>query len=88
MMSEAAAIAERIGIRLRVDMARRLAGAAALGPHKMSMLQDLERGRSLEIEPMVGAVHELGRLAQVPTPAVDIVLALVRQRAASACRVG
>jgi 2-dehydropantoate 2-reductase len=81
MMTEAAAIAERIGLRLRVDMARRLEGAAALGPHKMSMLQDLERGRSMEIEPMVGAVQELGRLTRVPTPAVDIVLALIRQRA-------
>ena len=81
MMSEAAAIAERIGVRARVDMARRLAGAAKLGPHKMSMLQDLERGRSMEIEPMVGAVQELGRLTSVPTPAVDIVLALIRQRA-------
>jgi 2-dehydropantoate 2-reductase len=81
MMTEAAAIADRIGVRTRVDMARRLAGASELGPHKMSMLQDLERGRSMEIEPMVGAVQELGRLTGVPTPAVDIVLALIRQRA-------
>jgi 2-dehydropantoate 2-reductase len=84
MMTEAASIAECIGVRLRVDMARRLDGAAALGAHKMSMLQDLERGRSMEIEPMVGAVQELGRLTGVPTPAVDIVLALMRQRAATA----
>ena len=84
MMTEAAAIAERIGVRLRVDMARRLEGAAALGPHKMSMLQDLERGRSMEIEPMVGAVQELGRLTGVPTPTVDVVLALIRQRAITA----
>jgi 2-dehydropantoate 2-reductase len=81
MMTEAAAIAERVGVRLRVEMARRLEGAAALGPHKMSMLQDLERGRSMEIEPMVGAVQELGRLTGVPTPTVDVVLALIRQRA-------
>jgi 2-dehydropantoate 2-reductase len=74
MMTEAAAIAECIGVRLRVDMARRLDETAALGAHKMSMLQDLERGRSMEIEPMVGAVQELGRLTGVPTPTVDIVL--------------
>ena len=86
MMSEAAAIAERIGIRLRVDGDRRLDGAAALGAHKMSMLQDLERGRSMEIEPMVGAVQELGRLTGVATPAVDIVLALVRVRARTATK--
>jgi 2-dehydropantoate 2-reductase len=84
MMTEAATIAERVGVRLRVDMARRLEGAAALGPHKMSMLQDLERERSMEIEPMVGAVQELGRLTGVPTPTVDVVLALIRQRAITA----
>ena len=84
MMREAAAIADRIGLRLRVDIERRLDGAAALGAHRMSMLQDLERGRPMEIEPMVGAVQELGRIARVPTPAVDIVLALIRQRARTA----
>jgi len=84
MMTEAAAIAGRIGLRVRVDMARRLEGAAALGAHKMSMLQDLERGRSMEIEPMVGAVQEIGRLTGVPTPAIDTVLALIRLRARTA----
>ena len=79
-----AAIAGRIGLRVRVDMARRLEGAAALGAHKMSMLQDLERGRSMEIEPMVGAVQEIGRLTGVPTPAIDTVLALIRLRARTA----
>ena len=81
MMTEAAAIAERLRVRLRVDIDRRIAGAAAVGPHKMSMLQDLERGRSMEIEPLVGVVQEMGRLTGVPTPAIDIVLALIRQRA-------
>jgi 2-dehydropantoate 2-reductase len=84
MMTEAAAIAERLGIRLRVGMEKRLDGAGALGAHKMSMLQDLERGRSMEIEPIVGVVQELGRLTRIPTPAVDIVLALIRQRAQTA----
>ena len=62
--------------------------AAAVGAHKLSMLQDLERGRSMEIEPMVGAVQELGRLTAVATPAIDIVLALIRQRASSRGTVG
>ncbi|HEX9301184.1 MAG TPA: 2-dehydropantoate 2-reductase [Casimicrobiaceae bacterium] len=84
MMTEAAAIAERLSVQLRVDMERRIAGAAAIGPHKMSMLQDLERGRSMEIDPLVGVVQELGRLTGVATPAIDIVLALIRQRARSA----
>jgi 2-dehydropantoate 2-reductase len=81
MMLEMAAIGERLGLKLRVDVDRRIDGASALGSHKMSMLQDLERGRSMEIEPLVGVVQELGRLTGMPTPTVDIVLALVRQRA-------
>jgi 2-dehydropantoate 2-reductase len=84
MMAEAEAIGERLGRRLRVDADRRIDGMAALGAHKMSMLQDLERGRSLEIEPLVGVIAELGRLLDVPTPTTDIVLALIRQRARSA----
>ena len=54
---------------------------AAVGAHKTSMLQDLERGRPMEIDALVTAVQELGRLTGVPTPTIDIVLALVRQRA-------
>jgi len=81
MMAEAGMIGERLGLRLRVDADRRIDGMAALGPHKMSMLQDLERGRSTEIEPLVGVVQELGRVVGVGTPTLDLVLALVRQRA-------
>ena len=54
---------------------------AAVGPQKTSMLQDFERRRSLEIDALVTAVQELGRLVEVPTPAIDVVLALVQQRA-------
>jgi 2-dehydropantoate 2-reductase len=50
----------------------------------MSMLQDLERGRSLEIDALVGAVQELGRLTAVRTPLVDAVLALIKERARAA----
>jgi 2-dehydropantoate 2-reductase len=81
MMAEASAIGERLGLRLRVDADRRIDGVAALGAHKMSMLQDLERGRSMEVEPLVGVVQELGRRVGLPTPAIDVVLALLRQRA-------
>lgn len=84
MMGEAQNIASRIGIHLRVDMERRLDGAAALGAHKMSMLQDLLGGKSMEIDPLVGVVKEIATLADVATPALDIVLALIRQRAANA----
>ena len=81
MMAEASAIGERLGLHLRVDADRRIDGVALLGAHKMSMLQDLERGRSMEIEPLVGVVQELGRLVHAPTPTIDVVLALLRQRA-------
>ncbi|MDP6873672.1 MAG: 2-dehydropantoate 2-reductase [Alphaproteobacteria bacterium] len=80
MMVEAQAIGERLGVRFAVDVDRRIAGAAAVGAHKTSMLQDLERGRAMEIDALVGAVTELGRLTEVPTPNIDTVLALVQQR--------
>ena len=81
MMVEAEEIAVRLAVRLPIDVDRRIAGAAEVGAHKTSMLQDLERGRPMEIDALVAAVQELGRLTEVPTPAIDIVLALVRQRA-------
>jgi 2-dehydropantoate 2-reductase len=88
MMMEMQAIGERLALRLRVDLERRIEGARALGPHKMSMLQDLEQGREMEIEPLVGVVQELGLLTKVPTPTVDVVLALIRQRATQTPRPG
>lgn len=84
MMREAEAIGARLGLRLRVDAERRLAGAAALGPHRMSMLQDLERGRPMEIEALVGVILELGHATGVPTPTIDVVHALVELRARTA----
>ena len=81
MMLEAKAIGDYLGLRLRVDIERRIDGAGALGPHKMSMLQDLERGRSMEVEPLVGVIQELGLYTGIPTPTTDVVLALIRQRA-------
>ncbi len=85
MMQETQAVNEALGVHIPADMMdRRLAGAAAAADHKMSMLQDLERGRSLEIDALVGAVQELGRLTAVRTPVIDAVLALVKQRARAA----
>jgi 2-dehydropantoate 2-reductase len=51
------------------------------GFHKTSMLQDLERGRPMEIVPIIGAAAEMAALAGVPTPTIDTVLALVKMRA-------
>ena len=81
MMLEAQAIGENLGVRFGVDVERRIDGAAAVGAHKTSMLQDLEAGRTMEIDAMLGAVKELGQLVDVATPVIDLVLALVRQRA-------
>lgn len=81
MMTEAEAVGEALGVKFGVDVETRIGWAADLGAHKTSMLQDLERGRPMEIEALVGVVSELGRLAERPTPLIDAVLVLVRQRA-------
>jgi len=80
MMLEAKAIGDRLGVHFRVDVERRIDGAGAVGAHKTSMLQDLERGRPMEIDPLVTVVQEIGRLTGVPTPTLDIVLPLIQQR--------
>jgi 2-dehydropantoate 2-reductase len=85
MMQETKAVNEALDVHIPADMMeRRLAGAGAAADHKMSMLQDLERGRSLEIDALVGAVQELGRLTSVRTPVIDAVLALIKERARAA----
>ena len=84
MMREAQQIGEKLGARFAVDVDRRIDGAAAVGAHKTSMLQDLERGRPMEIDAMVTAVQEMGQLVGVATPTIDTVLALIRQRAQQA----
>ena len=68
-------------MKFAIDVEKRIAGAEAVGAHKTSMLQDLERGRPMEIDALVAAVAELGRLTNVETPTLDTVLGLVRQRA-------
>jgi 2-dehydropantoate 2-reductase len=81
IMLETQAIAERFGVKFRVDAERRIEGARKVGAHKTSMLQDLEHGRPMEIDPLVTVVQEMGRLTGISTPALDTVLALVAQRA-------
>jgi 2-dehydropantoate 2-reductase len=76
MMREAQTIGEKLGVRFRVSLEKRIAGAAAVGKHKTSMLQDVESGRAIELDALVGAVIELGRITGVPTPAIDHVHAL------------
>jgi 2-dehydropantoate 2-reductase len=76
MMREAEAIANKLGVSFRVGIERRIAGAEKVGAHKTSMLQDLEQGKPLEIEALVGSIAELGRLTGISTPRVDAVYAL------------
>ena len=78
MMAEAQTIAEKLGVTFRVDIERRIAGAEKVGRHKTSMLQDLEAGRSLEIDALLGSVIELGKITKTPTPCLNTVFALTK----------
>ena len=84
MMLEGQAVAEALGVRFAIDVDRRIAGAAEVGAHKTSMLQDLERGRPMEIDALLGAVVELAELVALPAPTCRTVLALLRGRARQA----
>ena len=85
MIGETRAVHEALGVHIPAEMVpRRLDAAGSVIGHKMSMLQDLERGRSLEIDALVTAVQELGRLTGVATPLIDTVLTLVQERARAA----
>lgn len=77
MMVEAQTVAEKLGVRFAIDVGKRIEGAAAVGAHKTSMLQDLERGRPMEIDALVTAVLELAKLVEVATPTIATVHALV-----------
>jgi len=80
MMMEAQTIGEALGVHFRVDVHRRINGAAEVGAHKTSMLQDLENLKPMEIDALVTAVQEMGRLVDVETPYIDSVLGLIQQR--------
>jgi 2-dehydropantoate 2-reductase len=80
MMLEAKTIGEKLGVNFRIDIEKRIDGAASVGAHRTSMLQDLTHGKPMEIDALVTAVQELGRLTDTPTPTLDSVLALVQQR--------
>ena len=84
MMLEGQRVAEALGVRFAIDVDKRIAGAAEVGAHKTSMLQDLERGRPMEIEALLGAVVELADWVGEAAPISRSVLALVRARARAA----
>ncbi|MBL8199443.1 MAG: 2-dehydropantoate 2-reductase [Chromatiales bacterium] len=78
MMTEAVAVATALGVTFAMDIDKRIDAAVDVGAHRTSMLQDFEQGRPLELDALVAAVTEMGRLVSVPTPTLDQILALVR----------
>jgi 2-dehydropantoate 2-reductase len=88
MMSEAQAVGEAFGIRFRLSIEKRIAGAEGVGAHKTSMLQDIEHGRATEIDALLGSVIELARLVNVPTPHLDAVYAVTKLLSETVARSG
>lgn len=84
MMLEAQTVAEKLGVKFPIDVDRRIKGGAEVGAHRTSMLQDLDAGRPMEIDALVGSVQELGRVTETPTPTIDTVLALTQLRGRTA----
>jgi 2-dehydropantoate 2-reductase len=78
MMQEAQAVGEKNGAQFKISIDKRIAGAQAVGAHKTSMLQDIEQGKALEIDAILGGVIELGRVVGIPTPTLETVYSLTR----------
>ena len=75
MMTEAKAVGEKLGVEFKISLEQRIAGAEGVGAHKTSMLQDVEQGRAIELQALVGSVVELARITQTPTPTIDAIYA-------------
>ncbi|MGB0631209.1 MAG: ketopantoate reductase family protein [Alphaproteobacteria bacterium] len=84
IMEEVQAVGEALGVTFNATIADRLEGTRRVAGHKTSILQDLEAGRPMEVDGITGAVVELGRLLGVETPMIDLIYALMRQRAREA----
>jgi len=78
MMRESQQVAEKLGVTFRHTIEKRIEGAASVGAHKTSMLQDVEAGKSLEIEALIGSVLELAKLTETPAPAIESIYACVK----------
>ena len=88
LMREAQAVGEALGIRFRIPLEKRIAGAEAVGAHKTSMLQDIEGGRPIEADALIGSIIELGRIANVPTPQIEAIYACVKLLAETLSKAG
>ena len=78
LMGEAQSVAGKLGITFRVPLEKRIEGAEKVGKHKTSTLQDVEAGRALELDALMGAIIELGQMLKVPTPHIDSVYSCVK----------
>lgn len=83
MMIEAREVAQSFGVKFSIDEDKRIDGAAQVGAHKTSMLQDYESGLPLETDALLGAVQEMGRVAGIATPIIDYVAALLALKLAA-----
>ena len=88
MMKDAQAVGEAFGVRFRLSVEKRIAGAESIGAHKTSMLQDIEHGRAIELDALLGSVIELARLANVATPHLDAVYAVTKLLSETVARSG
>lgn len=78
MMTECREVAHQLGIEIRLSNERRIEGAERVGKHKTSMLQDIEAGKALELEGLIGAVVEMARLTETDVQGIETVYALIR----------
>jgi 2-dehydropantoate 2-reductase len=78
LMEEVATVARAVGAEVPLSIEKRMDGAAATGEHKTSMLQDLEAGRPLEVDALLGAVVELAGGAAIPVPSLQVVYSLTK----------
>jgi 2-dehydropantoate 2-reductase len=83
MMQEGQAVGEKLGVEFKISLEQRIAGAESVGAHKTSMLMDVENGRALELEALVGSVVELARITGTPTPTIDAIYATTSLLAAT-----
>jgi 2-dehydropantoate 2-reductase len=78
MMKEAQVVAEKLGVKFRHTIEKRIQGAESVGAHKTSMLQDVEAGRALETEALIGSILEMARITNTPAPSIEAVYACVK----------
>ena len=78
MMAEADSVATALGIDIPISIDQRFSGAQKVGDHKTSMLQDLEMGRRLEIDSVMGAVLEIGAKLDIPMPSTNAIYSCLK----------